>query len=54
MSLKLGSTAYEYLENGWNVGVVKDGAQSGFVGYKTQQVIEESFLMEYNLWVKDR
>ena len=43
MSLKLGSTAYEYLENGWNVGVVKDGApRSGFVGYKTQQVIEES------------
>tara|TARA_B100000575_G_C23131238_1_gene656219 strand:+ start:242 stop:2728 length:2487 start_codon:yes stop_codon:yes gene_type:complete len=43
MSLKLGSTAYEYLENGWNVGVVKDGApRSGFVGYKAQKVIEES------------
>lgn len=43
MSLKLGSTAYEYLENGWNVGVIKDGApRSGFVGYKAQQLIEES------------
>ena len=43
MSLKLGSTAYEYLENGWNVGVVKDGApRSGFVGHKAQQIIQES------------
>lgn len=38
MSLKLGSTAYEYLENGWNVGVAKDGTpRSGFVGSKAQK-----------------
>lgn len=43
MSLKLGSTAYEYLENGWNVGVAKkDSHRSGFVGHKAQKRIEES------------
>lgn len=32
-SLKLGSTAYEYLDRGWNVGVTKENALvSGFVG----------------------
>ncbi|MFA5668043.1 MAG: M14 family metallopeptidase [Balneolaceae bacterium] len=43
MSLKLGSTAYEYLDNGWNVGVAKKEAlRSGFVGYKAQEKLEES------------
>ncbi len=43
MSLKLGSSAYEYLENGWNVGVVKKGSsRSGFVGYKAKEKLEES------------
>lgn len=43
MSLKLGSTAYEYLEDGWNVGVVKDGSpRSGFVGHKAQESIAQS------------
>ena len=43
MSLKLGSTAYEYLESGWNVGVAKDGTpRSGFVGYKAQENLEGS------------
>lgn len=33
MSLKLGSSGYSYLENGWNVGVAKEGAhRSGFIG----------------------
>ena len=37
MSLKLGSTAYEYLEHGWNVGVAKTGTpRSGFVGANVQ------------------
>lgn len=43
MSLKLGSSSYEYLENGWNVGVALDGApRSGFVGYKAQESIDGS------------
>jgi hypothetical protein len=36
-SLKLNSDAYAYLENGWNVGVTKEGAHmSGFIGYKAK------------------
>ena len=32
-SLKLGSTAFDYLDDGWNVGVAqKDALRSGFVG----------------------
>ncbi len=43
MSLKLGSTSYEYLENGWNVGVAKDGSpRSGFVGHRAQELMGES------------
>lgn len=43
LSLKLGSTAYEYLENGWNVGVAKDGSlRSGFVGHKAKEHLDES------------
>lgn len=43
MSLKLGSTAYEYLDGGWNVGVTKSGApRSGFVGTRAQEALEQS------------
>lgn len=43
MSLKLGSTAYAYMENGWNVGVAPDGAhRSGFVGNKAKGKLEQS------------
>lgn len=43
MSLKLGSTAFDYLDGDWNVGVAKSGEpRSGFVGYKAQQKLEES------------
>jgi hypothetical protein len=43
MSLKLGSTAYEYLDNGWNVGVSKSGTpRSGFVGANVQDNLEHS------------
>lgn len=42
-SLKLGTSAFAYLENGWNVGVAKPGAhRSGFTGYKAQQKLEHS------------
>ncbi|MEO1022581.1 MAG: M14 family metallopeptidase [Bacteroidota bacterium] len=42
-SLKLGSTAYEYLENGWNVGATTSGTpRSGFVGSAAQDRIEHS------------
>lgn len=37
-SLKLDSDAYTYLDDGWNVGVVKEDAHmSGFVGYKAKE-----------------
>ncbi len=37
-SLKLDADAYSYLEDGWNVGVTKEGAhQSGFTGYKAKE-----------------
>lgn len=43
MSLKLGSTAYAYMENGWNVGVAPEGAhRSGFVGNKAKDKLEQS------------
>lgn len=43
MSLKLGSSGYEYLENGWNVAVAKSGdPRSGFVGYKAKDMLGES------------
>ena len=43
MSLKLGSTAYEYLDNGWNVGAARSGEpRSGFVGYKAKENLGES------------
>ncbi len=37
-TLKLDADAYEYLDNGWNVGVTKEDAHmSGFVGYKAKE-----------------
>ncbi|MBO6536995.1 MAG: zinc carboxypeptidase [Balneolaceae bacterium] len=43
MSLKLGSTAYEYLDNGWNAAVAKSGTpRSGFVGAAAQKNLEHS------------
>jgi hypothetical protein len=43
MSLKLGSSAFDYLENGWNVGVAKPGAhRSGFVGNKAKESLEHT------------
>lgn len=37
-TLKLDANAYEYLDNGWNVGVTKAGAHmSGFVGFEAKE-----------------
>lgn len=37
-TLKLDSDAYEYLDNGWNVGVTKEDAHmSGFVGHEAKE-----------------
>ncbi|MDZ7716897.1 MAG: M14 family metallopeptidase [Balneolaceae bacterium] len=42
-SLKLSSDAYEYLDNGWNVGVAKEGAHtSGFIGHKAKDQLEHT------------
>lgn len=41
-SLKLGSDLYEFMEDGWNVGVIKKENQvSGFVGSKTKEKIKD-------------
>lgn len=43
MSLKLGSTAYAYLDNGWNVGAAKPNAwRSGFVGAAAKKELEHT------------
>ncbi|MBO6585124.1 MAG: zinc carboxypeptidase [Gracilimonas sp.] len=43
MSLKLGSSAFDYLANGWNVGAAKPGAhRSGFVGNKAKESLEHT------------
>lgn len=43
MSLKTGSSAFDYLENGWNVGVAKEDAhRSGFTGYRAKQDLENT------------
>lgn len=43
LSLKLGSTAYGYLDDGWNVGVAKaDAHRSGFVGHKAKKALENT------------
>lgn len=37
-SLKLSSSAYQYLDSGWNVGVARKGAHtSGFIGHKAEE-----------------
>ena len=42
-SLKLDSDAYNYLEDGWNVGVAKEDAHmSGFIGYKAKEELENT------------
>jgi hypothetical protein len=44
-SLKLNSDAYNYLESGWNVGVVKDDAHvSGFIGYKAKNNLKQTLV----------
>lgn len=43
MSLKLGSSGYEYLENGWNVGAAKkDAHRSGFIGSDAKKTLENT------------
>lgn len=42
-SLKLDTDTYGYLEDGWNVGVIKEDAhQSGFIGYRAKEKLEKS------------
>jgi hypothetical protein len=42
-SLKLNSSSYAYLDNGWNVGVAKEDAHmSGFVGYKAKEDLKNT------------
>ncbi len=43
MSLKIGTDAYEYLDNGWNVGAAKaDAHRSGFAGVEAQKELENT------------
>ncbi len=42
-SLKLDTQAYEYLQEGWNVGVANAGAHvSGFVGSEAEKDLENT------------
>ena len=42
-SLKLSTGSYDYLDDGWNVGVAKAGAHtSGFVGYKAKEKLSNT------------
>lgn len=42
-TLKRNTDAYSFLDNGWNVGVVKENAHmSGFVGYKAKEKLENT------------
>ncbi len=42
-TLKRGGTAYEFLQNGWNVGVLRDNNNlDGFAGYKVKQRLKNS------------
>lgn len=42
-SLKLNADAYEYLDDGWNVGVAKEDAHmSGFIGYKAKEKLDNT------------
>jgi len=45
-SLKLGTKSYKYLENGYNVGYLKEAPKqvSGFVGYNARKKLEESLV----------
>ena len=44
-SLVLESSDYQYLENGWNVGVIKEKAMvAGFVGSKAQEKLNNSLI----------
>lgn len=50
-SMKLSSSALNYVKDGWNVGIVpKGGYTAGFVGYKIKTNLEESA----NIIVYDR
>lgn len=45
LSLKTGASAYEYLDNGWNVGAAKPGAhRSGFIGHEAKKDLEHSLV----------
>ena len=42
-TMKTNRTAYEYLENGWNVGYLKKAVESsGFIGHKVKSDLAES------------
>ncbi len=42
-SLKTNSDAYDYLEDGWNVGTIPENdVQAGFVGYRLEKKLRES------------
>ena len=44
-SLKVGTSSYDYLENGWNVGVAKEDAhRAGFVGYEAKDRLENTLV----------
>lgn len=44
-SLKLDTDAYEYLEEGWNVGIAEEDAhRSGFVGYRAAEKLKNTLV----------
>ncbi len=44
-SLKRGTSSYEFLENGWNVATLREGAhRSGFEGYRAAEVVQNSMI----------
>jgi len=45
-SLKLSGNIYEFMKNGWNVGVIKKENQAaGFVGSKTREKIKDGTVL---------
>lgn len=45
-TLKQDNHVYDFLENGWNVGVIKKGSQvAGFAGVKSKQKLQDGVLM---------
>lgn len=45
-SLKLGSDIYDFMKDGWNVGVIKKESQvAGFVGSKTKEKIKDGTVL---------